>query len=190
MNTIFKSLTIFGLASLLAVIPTVVHAQPLPRHTSLPSAIDFNYLGLTKFKQGDYQGAIQDYNQAIRLNPKFAFAYNNRGTARLQLGDKQGAIADFNKAVELNPQFAPGENAPVIILGQKSPYQIKDGQGRNLPDKTAQVGEVPSGIGGPDLDLTSGNNLQVVVVQLSANQPQNFRYRQGDAEIRIPISSR
>jgi tetratricopeptide (TPR) repeat protein len=55
---------------------------------------------------GDRQGAIQDYNEAIRLNPKDAFAYTNRGNARADLGDRQGAIQDYNEAIRLNPQFA------------------------------------------------------------------------------------
>ncbi|WP_242056153.1 tetratricopeptide repeat protein [Nostoc flagelliforme] len=30
----------------------------------------------------DFQGAITDYNQAIKINPNYALAYNNRGNAR------------------------------------------------------------------------------------------------------------
>ncbi|MYH84044.1 tetratricopeptide repeat protein, partial [Candidatus Poribacteria bacterium] len=28
--------------------------------------------------QGDYQAALSDYDEAIRLNPKYVRAYNNR----------------------------------------------------------------------------------------------------------------
>ncbi|WP_082801150.1 tetratricopeptide repeat protein [Cylindrospermopsis raciborskii] len=48
-----------------------------------------------------YRGAIDDYTQAIKLNPNDALAYYNRGIARSNLGDNQGAIADLQKAADL-----------------------------------------------------------------------------------------
>ena len=59
------------------------------------------YLGNEKFVLGDYQGAIADYNQAIRLKPDLAEAYHNRGLIRQARGEKQEALADFHKAAEL-----------------------------------------------------------------------------------------
>src|SRR5215468_12734454 len=41
----------------------------------------FNNRGIGYRLKGDYDRAIQDYNQAIKLNPRFAVAYNNRGVA-------------------------------------------------------------------------------------------------------------
>ncbi len=61
---------------------------------------------LSKYKLGDFSGAIQDCNKAIELNPNHADAYNNRGASKLNLGDYMGAIQDCNKAIELNPNFA------------------------------------------------------------------------------------
>ncbi|MTJ08222.1 tetratricopeptide repeat-containing serine protease family protein, partial [Anabaena sp. UHCC 0204] len=54
-----------------------------------------------------YQEAIDDYTQAITINPQFALAYNNRGNAKSDLGDKIGAIADYTQAITINPQYAP-----------------------------------------------------------------------------------
>jgi len=62
------------------------------------------------YNLGDNQGAIADYNQAIKLNPNFAFPYNNRGWAKYNLGDKQGAIADYNQAIKLKPDDADAYN--------------------------------------------------------------------------------
>jgi tetratricopeptide (TPR) repeat protein len=41
-------------------------------------------------EQNDFDGAIADYNQAIRIDPEYALAYNNRGNAKDGNGDKEG----------------------------------------------------------------------------------------------------
>jgi tetratricopeptide (TPR) repeat protein len=53
----------------------------------------------------DYQGAIANLNQAIKINPNDNKAYINRGLARSELGDKQGAITDYNQAIKINPNY-------------------------------------------------------------------------------------
>ena len=55
-------------------------------------------------REGDLQGAIQDYNKAIELDPNYYVAYNNRASLKKALGDKQGAMQDYNKAIEINPE--------------------------------------------------------------------------------------
>jgi tetratricopeptide (TPR) repeat protein len=61
----------------------------------------YNNRGNAKAALGDRQGAIADFNQAIRLDPNNAFAYTNRGIAKYELGDNQGAITDYQRAIEL-----------------------------------------------------------------------------------------
>ena len=77
---------------------------------SSKTATDFSNDGYKKYNENDLQGAIADYNEAIRFNPNFANAYFNRGVAKKALGDKQGAITDYNEAIRLNPNFANAYN--------------------------------------------------------------------------------
>lgn len=49
----------------------------------------------------DYQGAIDDCNEIIKIEPKNANAYFTRGNAKFGLRDKEGACADLKKAIEL-----------------------------------------------------------------------------------------
>ncbi len=51
--------------------------------------------------------AIDDYNQAIRLQPDFALAFASRGfTYLFDRPDPERAIKDFDEALRIDPQFA------------------------------------------------------------------------------------
>ena len=66
--------------------------------------------GLEKGNNGNYYGAIADYNKTIELVPNDADAYYNRGWLKHKLKDYYGAIADYTKAIELDPNYAIGYN--------------------------------------------------------------------------------
>jgi lipoprotein NlpI len=58
------------------------------------------------YQKGDYDGAIQDYNRAIRLDAESAAAFGGRGAAYFAKGEYEQAIQDFNEAIRLNPKGA------------------------------------------------------------------------------------
>jgi len=97
------------------VLIALVSAISLGCKESAKSAEDYNKQGNAKYKLGDKQGAIADFNQAniagynkaILINPNDADSYFRRGLAKYELGDKQGAIADFTKVVLIKPQYLP-----------------------------------------------------------------------------------
>lgn len=60
------------------------------------------FRGAAHFKFGEYQLAIEDYNEAIRLKPDEDYLYRDRGEAYYKLGQYQRAIEDFNEAIRLN----------------------------------------------------------------------------------------
>ena len=64
-----------------------------------------NQKEVNKNELKDKQKAIDDYTQAIKINPNYAPAYNNRGVVRYELGNKQGAIDDYNQAIKINPNL-------------------------------------------------------------------------------------
>ena len=51
----------------------------------------------------DYDRAIADHDQAIKIDPKNALAYNNRGIVKLKKGDEEGGNADIARARQLQP---------------------------------------------------------------------------------------
>ena len=68
-------------------------------------AITFNNRGNAYQSKGDYQRAIQDYDEAIHLNGSFALSYNNRGRAHHLNGDYAQAIKDYGEAIEIDPDY-------------------------------------------------------------------------------------
>jgi tetratricopeptide (TPR) repeat protein len=66
--------------------------------------VALNNRGPERAARGDADGALADYDLAVRLNPAHVEAYTNRGAARHAKGDLDGALADFNQALRLNPR--------------------------------------------------------------------------------------
>jgi tetratricopeptide (TPR) repeat protein len=62
----------------------------------------YNHRGNAYYDKGDYDRAIQDYDQAIRLDPS-DILYDARGDACKKKDDFDRAIQDFNEAIHLNP---------------------------------------------------------------------------------------
>jgi len=98
----FLFLTIFLL------IPTnaVVRAQgdPHPAETARVNALVKS--GNQKMHDGDFDGAIADFTEAIKIDKVFpdyvqGGPYLNRGLALEKKGDLDAALADFNKAIKL-----------------------------------------------------------------------------------------
>lgn len=55
---------------------------------------------------GDHDGAILDYTQAIKLKPNYVDSYFNRGLASEEKKDYDKAIADYEAAIKISPQYA------------------------------------------------------------------------------------
>jgi curved DNA-binding protein CbpA len=66
---------------------------------------DFYVRAAGKALEKDYQGAVEDYTQALAKHPNFVEAYIKRGMARYKLGDDRGALQDCNEALRINPEL-------------------------------------------------------------------------------------
>lgn len=61
---------------------------------------------IRSYSENDFQGAIEDYNKSIDLDPDNAETYNYRGTAYFRLKNYQQALLDYDRAISLNADFA------------------------------------------------------------------------------------
>lgn len=75
----------------------------------VPSALGvevvYHNRSMMRLQSKDIDGALDDLNKAVSINPKVAEIYNGRAIARLQKGDLDGSLADYEKAIELKPSL-------------------------------------------------------------------------------------
>jgi tetratricopeptide (TPR) repeat protein len=69
-------------------------------------ALDYVARGGAYAAKGQYDRAIEDFDQAIRLNPNYAEAFGRRGDAYFGKGQYDRAFEDFDHAIRINPNDA------------------------------------------------------------------------------------
>jgi tetratricopeptide (TPR) repeat protein len=63
----------------------------------------YNSRGAVYRALNDNQRALQDYNEAIKIDPTHVTALSNRGELRRGMGDLDGSIADLTRVIQLEP---------------------------------------------------------------------------------------
>lgn len=58
--------------------------------------------GYQRLQNGDLKGALEDYNEVVRLEPNDAENYLNRGLVKEKMRDLPGALADYSHALKLD----------------------------------------------------------------------------------------
>src|SRR5260370_8008814 len=82
-------------------------AQGDPHATETAKANALIKSGNQKMRDGDFDGAIADFNEVIKIDKIFpenvqSATYLNRGLAFQKKGDLDAALADFNKPIKLS----------------------------------------------------------------------------------------
>ena len=68
--------------------------------------IAYNNRGNAYTTKGEYDRAVQDYDQSIKLDPSYTKSFNNRGVAYQKKGEYDRAISDFDDAIKLDSNYA------------------------------------------------------------------------------------
>ena len=58
-----------------------------------------------RFESGYFKGAMEDYSQALEINPRDAEIWLGRGLAREKLKDFEGAFSDYTRAIDIRENF-------------------------------------------------------------------------------------
>ena len=76
------------------------------RHLDPDDASAYINRGSAYMDKGEYDRAIRDFDQAIKLVPNLAIAYLGRGIAYRNRGEYDRAIQDFDQILQLDPNYA------------------------------------------------------------------------------------
>lgn len=109
-------------------------------------------------------GALADYDKAIKIDPDYGKSYHNRGAIRYYKKDFEGAVEDFEKASELF--FQQGDNESYNIANdslnkaQKAlQNQSSQSQSRTIPSEYPKPEPTPYSIP-PQDNSSTGNSLR------------------------------
>jgi tetratricopeptide (TPR) repeat protein len=92
-----------------------------PKHDVPQVALSCVYFTQTKFME-----AIRILKQAIKDNPKSAFAYSHLGESQIFYGKREEAYESLRKAVALDPKGKSGEFAKSLIQLLDTGYDPKE----------------------------------------------------------------
>ncbi len=103
------------------------------KETKKNLSIAFNNRGNGYRAKNDDDNALVDYNQAIRLDPKYTYPYDGRGNVYQDKKDYDRAIAEYNEAVRLDPKYASPYN------GRGNAYQGKKDYDRAIAEYSEAI---------------------------------------------------
>jgi len=78
--------------------------------------------GVTRHRQGDLDGALEDYDEAIRLEPNLGLVFLNRAKVRYSQGDVEGAMNDLAKAILFDSDLIGDGDMFFAVDGTEDPF--------------------------------------------------------------------
>lgn len=79
-------------------------ALPEVIESPIITAEEYLQRGIIYYSKGEFDHAIFNFDEAIKINPAYFEAYLYRGLSYADRGNAESAIADYNKAIEINPK--------------------------------------------------------------------------------------
>ena len=80
-----------------------------------PRSVFYYHRGLIYSYQNKFSLAVNDYNEAIKIDSHNANAYNNRGLILFNLKNRQGAINNLLQAAKLYQQQSKQEDYQYVL---------------------------------------------------------------------------
>lgn len=119
----YQSVAVMLLGFDLSLSPVAHANQPILIQEQAQSSHVFFERGLQKLRAKFYKSAIEEFNHAIKIDPKFKEAYSGRGFAYIQLGDLQNAIATYNQILRVDPNSASAYSGLALVRQRLGDFQ-------------------------------------------------------------------
>jgi tetratricopeptide (TPR) repeat protein len=75
-------------------------------------------------KKREYDHAVADYDELIRLYPRNVYAYYNRAYSHYQLGEVDRAIADYGEVIRANPRDQRAYYSRAVSYATKGDFDL------------------------------------------------------------------
>lgn len=98
----------------------------------------FTYRGFSYLKKNQYDLAIGDFSQAIRLDPENAWALANRGNAYFNKHQYDAAMKDYDEALRLNPA-----GYATLFYGRGAIFSVRGEPGHAIEQFDQAIGLQP-----------------------------------------------
>ncbi|MCS7019104.1 MAG: tetratricopeptide repeat protein [Cytophagales bacterium] len=89
----------------------------------------YDLRGTARIRMKDYAGAIQDFDQSLKINTKDAWTLNQRGIAKTETGLFDEAEQDFKTAIQIDLNSPAKENLNLLNVRRKRFISANDFQG-------------------------------------------------------------
>jgi Tfp pilus assembly protein PilF len=93
-----------------------------------PTARAYNTRGMILQAKGEHDIAIGDFNEAIRRDPHFKWAFRNRGNAWKAKNEFDKATADYNEAIRLDPKYIAAWDSRAWLEAVSPNARFRDGK--------------------------------------------------------------
>jgi lipoprotein NlpI len=91
---------------LMAILPCAGQTTNQPASTSTATPQEWVQYGISNGVKGDLDTAISNFNEAIKIDPKYAPAYESRAYAEALQHKLDVAIVDYSQAIAIDPKYA------------------------------------------------------------------------------------
>lgn len=89
-------------------------------YSSNPEALDLFSKGIAEAKKENCKKAISYYEQAVKIDPEFAFAWDNMGICYRRLENYDKALEAYQRSLEIDPEgMMPLQNIAVVYQYKK-----------------------------------------------------------------------
>lgn len=75
-----------------------------------------NRTGVTHYREGNINKALQEFDAALDLKSDYRFARNNRGLVNYLAGNYSAALHDYNMALAVRPDYPEARNNRAVLF--------------------------------------------------------------------------